>query len=239
MKPPLINVIFILIYSFCFSQRDEKKQTVFNQSIHHKIYLIKFPNIPVKLEIIKYLDKSLSGSLISSLEKNTKEIDLDNYDDSDEFERVYNIYNYDVYDIHQLDNSIINYIYFNLLNDKIKLLKKCNSPFDIKGLEDPNFLNDCNNYLHGPSARFVISSNELEKSISIPILGLDIDDKTISDLPEKQKKAQKIITLINGKVDINKEFLKAQKRIINLDKKHPYSYFTRGYIIVTLNTKKQ
>ena len=233
-----LNLIFIFL-SFCsFSQKNKTLQTTFNVLVHEKIYSISFPNIPVRIEIVKHLNDSISGALITSLEKNTKEVDPDNFDDINKFEETYDKYNFLVYDRCKLDNTMCNAIY-NILNGKLEKLEPCNNPFDTDAFNDPNYVEDCNSYLHGPSSEFTFLSRELEKRLSIPILGIDIKYDKILELPKKQKDAQELISLINKKINIMPEFRKAQKRIVNKDLRYPYSYFTRGYITVTLNSKKK
>ncbi len=207
--------------------------------------MIKFPNVPMKLEIIKFQDESLVGTLITTLEKVIKKNDSINYKDFSVLKK-YNYYrnSTDVYDVFKLDDSIVNQVYYEILNEKLELLESCNHPFKIRRMKNEKFVPDCLWLLHGSYSVFNIKSLQITKSIDIQTFNIetineDINNNSIDKLPEKQKKAQKMIFAINEKIDINKEFAIAQERIINLDDDYLYSFISKGFITSFLNTKKK
>jgi len=221
MKKTQLLFIFFFINTICFSQQLDTLK-------FKSYYKVSFAGKPQKVELIKLINNSFKGNIITELYySNRKGRFTKNRTWRSIKKFIYN--KTEFLRKKEINKVIIDTAYINS-NLAEKLFKKLEEKkiFDIKDcLKEKN----CNIFLDGDYTSFKLKNNDVYKEFGFEELYPTKNGKHYETGPNNRIVAQEILTIIYKELNLEDKFYSTIKRL----PKGSYSYFSSGNSMANIN----
>jgi len=225
MKKTRLLFMFFFINTICFSQQLDTLQ-------FKSYYKISFAGKPQKVELIKLINNSFKGNIITELYySNRKSRSTKNRTWRSIKKFIYN--KTEFLRKKEINKVIIDTAYINS-NLAEKLFKKLEEKkiFDIKDcLKEKN----CINFLDGDYTSFKLKKNALYKEFGFEELYPTKNGDYYETGPNNRIESQEILTIIYKELNLEDKFYSTIKRL----PKGSYSYFSSGNSMIHINNSKK